>query len=124
MIETLPPGWTRLVMRAKVIGSYSEAETAAYMVDHSVGRAPFTDRVWKKFQILRYGMYTEGAGTWNEVEYVVEPPDTFSIKYNCDKDPQFESAPSRLEFERELRRFPRSESNIPDWFRRGLNSPN
>lgn len=121
VLETLPPGWSRLVVRAKMIGPHSEADTGVQMADGSVRGWSFPPEVWRMFQQLRKGMYAEGLGSWVGFEYVVDPPGTFRISYNRDEDPGFDQKPTAEHFATENKWFPRSENTMPAWFRQGIN---
>nr|AVW82896.1 hypothetical protein [Nocardia interforma ATCC 21072] len=120
ILPTLPHGWSRLVVRARMIGPHSEADTGVKMPDGSVRGWSFPPEVWRKFQQLRKGMYAEGLGSWIEFEYVLDPPGRFTIRYNRDEAPEFEAAPSPENFATEQKWFPRNDSLMPEWFRAGL----
>ena len=120
VLETLPTGWTRLVARAKMIGPHSEADTGVKMKDGSVRGWSFPPEVWRMFQQLRKGMYAEGLGSWIEFEYVLDPPGRYSIRYNRDQDPGFDTPPTSENYATENKWFPRTDEHMPDWFRRGL----
>ncbi|WP_329790154.1 hypothetical protein V1227_39365 [Lentzea sp. DG1S-22] len=120
ILPTLPHGWVRLVVRVKMIGMHSEADTGVKMPDGTVRGWSFTPDAWRKFQQLRKGMYAEGLGSWIGFEYVLDPPGRYSITYNRDEAPKFDEAPSAEDFATEQDWFPRSEEQMPEWFRRGL----
>jgi hypothetical protein len=120
VLETLPEGWQRLVVRSGVVGRYSEMSAGVRMSDGTTRGWAFPPEVWRKFQQLRKGMYADGIGTWVEFEYIVDPPGRFSINYNRDNRPTFDGTPTQDDFATEYRWFPRSEENMPEWFRRGL----
>ncbi|MFE6920295.1 hypothetical protein ACFVAV_04530 [Nocardia sp. NPDC057663] len=122
ILETLPERWTRLIVRAMMIGPHAEADTGIKMADGPVRSWSFPPEVWRKFQQLRKGMYAEGAGSWIEFEYILDPPGKFSIRYNRDSEPQFSVPPTNKNFTTENKWFPRSDESMPEWFRRGLNS--
>lgn len=120
VVETLPVGWTRLVVHAKMIGPHAETQTGVKMEDGSVRGWSFPPEVWRKFQQLRKGMYAEGLGAWVEFEYLLDPPGRFDIRYNRDQEPGFKKPPTKEHFAIENKWFPRSDENMPEWFRRGL----
>jgi hypothetical protein len=120
ILPTLPHGWVRLVVRVKMIGMHSEADTGVKMPDGSVRGWSFTPEVWRKFQQLRKGMYTEGLGSWIAFEYILDPPGRYTIRYNRDEAPRFDEAPSAEDFATEQKWFPRADEQMPEWFRRGL----
>jgi hypothetical protein len=124
ILPTLPHGWSRLVLRSRMIGPHSEADTGVKMPDGSVRGWSFTPEVWRKFQQLRKGMYAEGLGSWIEFEYVLDPPGRFTIRYNRDEAPKFDTAPAPEHFATEQKWFPRNEEQMPEWFRSGLAGAN
>ncbi|MCP2169355.1 hypothetical protein [Goodfellowiella coeruleoviolacea] len=121
VVATLPQGWQRFVLRTAVIGSHSEMSTGIRMPDGTIRNWAFPAEVWRMFQQLRKGMYIEGIGTWIEFEYVVTPPAHFSIRFNHENEPGFTAPPTEQNFATEFRWFPRTDGNMPAWFRRGLN---
>ncbi|WP_040804497.1 hypothetical protein [Nocardia concava] len=120
ILETLPMGWARLIVRGTIVGRYAARETGVKMPDGSVQGLSFPPEAWRKFQDLRHGMYASGLGTWVEFEYVLDPPGRFHIDYNRDRQPRFRKTPTSQDFALENKWFPRSDEHMPDWFRRGL----
>ncbi|GAA1591050.1 hypothetical protein [Nocardia ninae] len=120
VLPTLPTGWTRLVVRARMIGTHAESDSGVRMPDGTVRAWSFPPEVWRKFQQLRKGMYIQDSGSWHEFEYILDPPSHFTIQYNRDLMPAFSTPPTAEHFATENRWFPRSDQAMPDWFRRGL----
>ncbi|GAA1342447.1 hypothetical protein [Saccharothrix algeriensis] len=120
VVATLPEGWQRLVVRASMIGRHSEMSSGVRMPDESVRAWEMPPEVWRMFQQLRKGMYAEGLGTWIGFEYIVDPPFRYQVRYNREEQPAFEAAPSPDDFATENRWFPRAETHMTEWFRRGL----
>lgn len=120
VLPTMPEGWQRLVVRAAMIGRHSEASCGVKMPDGSVRGWDIPPEVWRLFQQLRKGMYAEGLGTWVGFEYVLDPPFRYSIRYNRDEQPAFDTQPSAEDYATENRWFPRADAHAPEWFRRGL----
>jgi len=122
VIETLPEGWIRLIVHIKKLGRHSELDSGVKMSDGTVRRWSIPTEIWNKFQDLRGGMYTPGAGTWVEVEYFLDQPGRYSVRYNSDRHPQFKTPPRQEDYAADIAEFPRSEENIPEWLQRGLQS--
>ncbi|QBS39920.1 hypothetical protein [Nocardia sp. CS682] len=120
VLPTLPTGWTRLVVRARMIGTHAESDSGVRMPDGTVRAWSFPPEVWRKFQQLRKGMYIQDSGSWHEFEYILDPPSHFTIQYNRDLMPPFSTPPTAEHFATENRWFPRSARAMPEWFRRGL----
>ncbi|QIS07320.1 hypothetical protein F5X71_10965 [Nocardia brasiliensis] len=120
IVETMPAGWTRAVIRGLVVGGHTESRSGVKMPDGSVQGWSFRPEIWRMFMDLRAGMYVPGTGTWVGFEYVLDPPGRFKIQFTRDEDPKFETAPSSADFALENRRYPRSADTMSDWFRAGL----
>ncbi|MEC3913307.1 hypothetical protein [Nocardia sp. CDC160] len=120
ILPTLPMGWTRLVIRARSIGRHAERETGVKLPDGSVQGWTFVPEVWRKFMELREAMYVPNLGTWVEFKFLLDPPGRFNIEYNRDQVPRFEEWPTRSDFAVENERFPRSDENMPEWYRLGI----
>lgn len=120
ILETLPMGWTRLIVRGRIIGRHAERETGVKMPDGSVQGWSCPPEAWRQFQELREGMFAPGLGTWVEFEYVLDPPGRFAIEYNRDREPRFGTWPTQRDFELESEWYPRAAEHTPDWYRRGL----
>ncbi|WP_433273691.1 hypothetical protein ACQPZF_19740 [Actinosynnema sp. CS-041913] len=120
VVATMPEGWQRLVVRSSMIGQHSEMSAGVQMPDKSVRGWEMPPEVWRMFQQLRKGMYAEGLGTWIGFEYVVDPPFRYQIRYNREEQPAFDTPPTPADFATENRWFPRAETHMTEWFRRGL----
>lgn len=123
VLTTLPAGWVRLIVRARMIGTHSESSNGVKMADGAVVKWSFPQHIWDKFQSLRDGMYTQGLGTWVEFEYLLDPPGHYSIQYNRDHEPRFRTPPTAEDFALENTWFPRTLEFMPEWFQRGLATP-
>ncbi|MFE3057732.1 hypothetical protein [Nocardia sp. NPDC059239] len=124
ILETLPMGWTRLIVRGRILGRYAERESGVKMPDGSVQGFSFPPTAWRKFQDLRDGMYAPGLGTWVEFEYVLDPPGRFVIDYNRDQLPRFsKKGPTSSDFALENEWYPRTAEHMPEWFHHGLGTP-
>ncbi|WP_460728888.1 hypothetical protein [Nocardia heshunensis] len=121
VIGTLPVGWSRLSVRGVMLGGISEAHTIVEMSDGTADGWAFPRGLWRKFHLLRSGMWSEGLGTWFEFVYILDAPDRFTIRYNRDREPQLvRPDPSENYIATENRWFRRSAEHMPEWYRRGL----
>jgi hypothetical protein len=120
VVDHLPPGWQQVMIDYRVVGR--NIDVAVGVRDES-GTFQLWDpppEVWRLFARLRKGMYQEGRGTWFSARLIIDPPPTFSIKYNWENEPDFQPYPEAADFAVEQRRFPRTEENMPEWFRQRL----
>ncbi|MEU5851112.1 hypothetical protein [Saccharopolyspora shandongensis] len=120
LISALPSGWQQLIVDYRQIGRH---------IDIGVGVRKSPDgelelwdppqETWTYVQRLRHGMYAEGKGTWFSARFTIEPPDTYRVQYNYWDLPAWGQAPVE-EFRVDLRRYPRTEDNMPVWFQMQL----
>ncbi|MEV6897296.1 hypothetical protein [Amycolatopsis sp. NPDC051372] len=120
VVEALPPGWQQVMIDYRMVGR--NVDVAVGVKDPSGTFRPWDPPVdvWKMFQRLRGGMYTEGEGTWFSARFGIEPPSRFTIQYNWRNEPDFDPYPAAEQFAIEQERFPRAEEFMPDWFRERL----
>lgn len=120
LVRLLPSDWEEVQIDYRAIGRHIELPM---VVRTSTG----ANRPWsapreiaQRFAELRAGMYQEGAGAWFTVHYQLRRPDQYTVRYDWDSEPEWVIPVPPPAYLDELRRFPRSEDRIPDWFRRHL----
>ena len=64
-------------------------------------------------------MYREGRGTWFNARYVLDHPSSYNLEYDRE-EPRWNLAPPAQAYSDELRMFPRSEENVPEWLMRRM----
>src|SRR5689334_3526680 len=64
-------------------------------------------------------MYRDGRGTWFNAKYQLDHPSSYNLEYNRD-EPRWHLAPPPQAYSDELRMFPRSEENVPEWLIRRM----
>jgi hypothetical protein len=62
-------------------------------------------------------MYREGRGTWFNARYQLDRPSSYNLDFDRD-EPRWQSPPPPQAYQDELRFFPRSEENTPEWLQR------
>lgn len=120
LLQVLPPGWHQLIIEYQVIGAHIDVAVGVRSPDGVLQLWNPPAEVWRLFARLRKGMYRDGVGTWFAARFSIDPPDTFSINYNWQNEPAWGSPPPSEAYPVELSRFPRTEDNIPPWFRTHL----
>ncbi|MGY6658276.1 hypothetical protein ACXIZN_39555 [Amycolatopsis sp. TRM77291] len=115
-----PEGWQRLIFDFKVIGRQASPAFAARLTDGSTQQISTPKDVSKPLSRLRKGMYAEGLGTWFSLGLVIDPPATYRAQFDRDTEPTFPSPPAAEQYALEQERFPRTDENLPDWFRSKL----
>lgn len=74
-------------------------------------------RVGLLFQDLRAGMAVPGFGTWTNAEFTLRADGTFDFDFDADRPPRLAIDAVPGTYDKELEFFPRTEENIPAWWR-------
>jgi hypothetical protein len=117
LLGAAPPGWTRIRAEYRSAGRHIEVDvfvTGPDGAEHPM-RPPM--EVVDGLGRMRQGMYRPGVGTWLSAVYALEPPSSFTVDFEPDLEPRWRRIPPPIGFQDELRFFPRSDDNIPDWLR-------
>jgi hypothetical protein len=120
LVQELPQGWQRLIMDYMTVGRHVNVACGARMAGGTTRRISPPKATAPLFSQLRHGMYVEGRGTWYSLELIIDPPDTYSVKYNWDEEPRFRSAPAPEQFRLDHEKYPRTAENLPPWLRERL----
>ncbi|WP_460695750.1 hypothetical protein [Nocardia thraciensis] len=120
LLTVAPTGWQRLVFDFRVIGRHASPALAAKLADGSIQQVGIPKEVSKPLARLRRGMYMERLGTWFTLSLVIDPPATFHAEFDRDSKPGFPAPLAADQYALELERFPRSDENLPEWFRSKL----
>lgn len=115
--------WQRVRAEYRAAGRHVEADVFVTGPDGVERPVRPPQEVVEGFSRLKQGMYRPGRGTWFSAEYVLEPPSAFSAEFEPDVEPRWRRVPPPIGFTDELRFFPRSEDNIPDWLRHRAGLP-
>lgn len=120
LLQAAPEDWQEITVEFRATGEYHD-------LLGEVGAKDGSSRGWEPpaelegiFERLRDGMYRPDVGTWLSALYVVERPSSYRIDINFDSEPHWHNPLPRAAYVDELRRYPRSEENIPDWLRERL----
>lgn len=116
----VPDDWQQLVYETRCVSQYSEADVKVTRADGSSQFAFAPDRVRDLIVELRPLMYTPEAGTWLSAQWVLQRTegDAYSAKvsFNYDTEPQWDTENFRPSlYAADLRDFPRSAENTPQW---------
>ncbi|MEU6130966.1 glycohydrolase toxin TNT-related protein [Saccharopolyspora sp. NPDC047091] len=120
LLQAAPEDWQQITVEYRATGEYQDllGEVAA----QDGGTEPWEppEELWGIFEHLREGMYRPDVGTWLSALYVVERPSSYRIDINFDAEPQWQRPLPRAAYVDELRRYPRTDDNVPDWMREKL----
>jgi hypothetical protein len=122
LMRAAPEEWRQVVAEYRATGRYFELAAELKLADGSVhGWAPPQD-VAALFARLRAGMHREGRGSWSNARYQLDHPSSYNLDFDR-AEPKWQTAPPQQAYVDEMRFFPRTEENIPDWLRRRLGPP-
>ncbi|SDR15611.1 TNT domain-containing protein [Actinopolyspora saharensis] len=122
LLQEAPEDWQQVTVEYRATGEYHDLLAEVTLQDGD-------SRAWEPpeelngiFEHLREGMYRPDVGTWLSALYTVERPSSYRIDINFDEEPQWQQPLPPESYAEELRRYPRSEDNIPDWMSARLSS--
>ncbi|PWV70506.1 Protein of unknown function [Prauserella marina] len=119
LLRAAPRDWRRVTAEYRAVGRYHELTGEVVVADGSTEEWMATHDIATLFGRLRAGMYREGRGTWFNARYQLDHPSSYNLEYDRD-EPQWDLAPPPQAYADELRTFPRSEENVPDWLMRRM----
>jgi hypothetical protein len=114
LLRAAPRDWRRVTAEYRAVGRYHEMTGEILTEDGTTQEWVATHDIATLFGRLRAGMYRDGRGTWFNARYQLDHPSSYNLEYNRD-EPQWKLAPPPLAYSDELRMFPRSEDNVPEW---------
>lgn len=134
--EHAPADWTHVVGTYRAVGDHVECPPLmVWDLTGSVDPWEPPAELAFLFDRLRAGMYYRrvegdpetGRGTWSAVDFTVEFDRTcrIHVSYDWDVEPPWSKEPATESVRRELVRFPRQDTDVPEWMRRraGLSAP-
>jgi len=119
MLRVAPDDWEQLTVDYRAVGRY--AESTGQVVFSDGGTEPWTmpADLQGLFARLRGGMYREGRGTWFNARYRLDHPSSYNLEYDRE-EPSWDMPPPPQAYPDDMRLFPRTEDNVPEWLRRRL----
>ncbi|MGB3439387.1 MAG: glycohydrolase toxin TNT-related protein [Actinophytocola sp.] len=121
MLRVAPDDWEQLTVDYRAVGRY--AESTGQVTYSDGGTEPWTmpADLQGLFARLRAGMYREGRGTWFNARYKLDHPSSYNLEYDRE-EPGWDLPPPPQAYPDDMRLFPRTDDNVPDWLRRRLAS--
>jgi hypothetical protein len=119
LLRAAPRDWRRVSAEYRAVGRYHELTGEIENSDGSTQEWVATHDIATLFGRLRAGMYRDGRGTWFNARYQLDHPSSYNLEYNRD-EPRWDLMPPPQAYADELRMFPRSEDNVPEWLMRRL----
>ncbi|MFD2421523.1 TNT domain-containing protein [Amycolatopsis pigmentata] len=119
LLRAAPRDWRRVTAQYRAVGRYHELTGEVLTEDGTAQEWVATHDIAALFGRLRAGMYREGRGTWFNARYVLDHPSSYNLEYDRE-EPRWNLAPPAQAYSDELRMFPRSEENVPEWLMRRM----
>lgn len=125
IVGGLPPGWHEAGIEYRAIGSHSELIAQLVAPNGTAVPIAAPTEAEELFARLRDGMHEPDRGTWISALYQLQRPGSYSVDFNGDYEPVWRTTPPAEAFVEELRRYPRTNENVPEWLaeRAGLPAP-
>lgn len=119
LMRAAPEGWHHVTAEYRATGRYFELSAEVRSEDGAVrGWVPPQD-VATLFARLRAGMHREGRGSWSNARYQLDQPSSYNLDFDR-AEPKWQNPPPQQAYLDEMRFFPRSDENVPDWLRKWL----
>ncbi len=119
LLRAAPRDWRKVTAEYRAVGRYHELTGEIVTEDGTVHEWLATHDIATLFGRLRGGMYRDGRGTWFNARYQLDHPSSYNLEYNRD-EPVWSLAPPPQALSDELRMFPRTEENVPEWLIRRM----
>lgn len=119
LLRAAPRDWRKVTAEYRAVGRYHEMTGEIVTEDGTAHEWVATHDIATLFGRLRAGMYRDGRGTWFNARYQLDHPSSYNLEYNRD-EPTWRLAPPPQALSDELRMFPRSEENVPEWLIRRM----
>lgn len=117
LLRAAPRDWRRVTAQYRAVGRYHELTGEVATGDGQTHEWVATHDIATLFGKLRAGMYRDGRGTWFNARYQLDHPSSYNLEYDRE-EPEWDLAPPPQAYADELRMFPRSDENVPDWLLR------
>ncbi|WP_425425350.1 glycohydrolase toxin TNT-related protein [Amycolatopsis saalfeldensis] len=119
LLRAAPRDWRKVTAEYRAVGRYHELTGQILTEDGASQEWVATHDIATLFGRLRGGMYRDGRGTWFNARYQLDHPSSYNLEYNRD-EPPWNLAPPPQAYQDELRMFPRTEENVPEWLIRRM----
>jgi hypothetical protein len=119
LLRAAPGDWRRMTVDFRAVGRYHEMTGEITTDDGSTHEWVATHDIATLFGRLRGGMYREARGTWFNARYQLDHPSSYNLEYDRE-EPRWHLAPPLQAYLDELRTFPRSDENVPEWLARKI----
>ncbi|MFE2750684.1 glycohydrolase toxin TNT-related protein [Actinosynnema sp. NPDC059335] len=119
LMRAAPEEWRHVTAEYRATGRYFELAAEVRTADGAVRAWSPPQEVAGLFSRLRAGMYRDGRGSWSNARYQLDHPSSYNLDFDR-AEPTWTTPPPPQAYLDEMRFFPRTDENVPDWLRRRL----
>ncbi len=119
LMRAAPEEWRHVTAEYRATGRYFELAAEVRTADGSLRAWSPPQEVAGLFSRLRAGMYREGRGSWSNARYQLDHPSSYNLDFDR-AEPSWTTPPPPQAYLDEMRFFPRTDDNVPDWLRHRL----
>jgi hypothetical protein len=119
MLRVAPEDWEQLTVDYRAVGRYAESTAQVVYSDGVAEPWTMPADLQGLFTRLRGGMYRDGRGTWFNARYRLDHPSSYNLEYDRE-EPTWDMPPPPQAYPDDMRLFPRTDDNVPEWLRRRL----
>ncbi|MFI9814892.1 TNT domain-containing protein [Saccharothrix variisporea] len=119
LMRAAPEDWRHVTAEYRATGRYFELAAEVRSADGALRAWQPPQEVAGLFARLRAGMYREGRGSWSNARYQLDHPSSYNLDFDR-AEPAWQTPPPPQAYVDEVRFFPRTDENMPDWLRRRL----
>ncbi|MEV6606685.1 glycohydrolase toxin TNT-related protein [Kutzneria sp. NPDC051319] len=114
LMKAAPQDWEQVRAYYRAAGRYFELSAEVTDQDGQSRAWTAPADIASLFARLRAGMYREGRGTWFNARYQLDRPSSYNLDFDRD-EPQWQNPPPLMAYTDEMRFFPRTDDNVPEW---------
>ncbi|MDI6519605.1 hypothetical protein QMA61_25800 [Streptomyces coelicoflavus] len=120
LVSRAPEGWSELRYAYRSTVGFSNSDLEFTMRDGSkeAGTAPVA--VFDALDDLRHAMHELEKGTWFTALITADSSLRYRANFDYDSEPHFVPQINAASYLDDMRHFPRTEENTPDWLKRRL----
>ncbi|MFE9744963.1 TNT domain-containing protein [Saccharothrix saharensis] len=119
LMRAAPEEWRHVTAEYRATGRYFELAAEVRTADGALRAWSPPQEVAGLFSRLRAGMYRDGRGSWSNARYQLDHPSSYNLDFDR-AEPSWTTPPPPQAYLDEMRFFPRTDENVPDWLRRRL----
>ncbi|MEU4742641.1 TNT domain-containing protein [Actinosynnema sp. NPDC023658] len=119
LMRAAPEEWRHVSAEYRATGRYFELAAEVRTADGAMHAWSPPQEVAGLFSRLRAGMYRDGRGSWSNARYQLDHPSSYNLDFDR-AEPSWTTPPPPQAYLDEMRFFPRTDDNVPDWLRRRL----